>query len=244
MAVVAIYNLKGGVGKTTLAVNLAWCSSQKSARRTLLWDLDPQGGAGFLLGLAPPRRSRMRAVFARELSAEKLICQTGIGGLDFLSADPSLVGLDEYLLSLGKKRRLARLAEELAKHYDRIILDCPPVLNETANQIIRASDSLIIPITPSPLAMFALSTVQDHLRRSHPKHGSVLPVFSMFDGRRKIHRAAQAASPNWPVLPMSSMVEQMGVRRRPLGSFAPSSKPAQAFAGLWEGIERKLARVT
>jgi chromosome partitioning protein len=243
MAVIAVFNVKGGVGKTTTAVNLAWASTQQCAQNTLIWDLDPQGGAGFLLGQTPPEKPRMRDVFSRDLPPEKLIRETGIEGVDLLCADSSLSGLEHYLYALGKKRRLARLTELMLKRYDRIILDCPPVLNETADQIIRAASILIVPITPSPIAMQGLVDVQGHLLRHHRKHGYVLPLFSMFDGRRKIHQQAQAAHPDWPIIPMSSIVEQMGVRHRPVGAFAPTSKPAMAYAGLWRGIERKLADI-
>jgi chromosome partitioning protein len=244
MAIIAVFNVKGGVGKTTAAVNLAWSSARQSFRRTLLWDLDPQGGAGFLLGQPVAQRSRMRAVFAKELAPEKLIRASGIEGLDFLPADAELGGIDQFLLSLGKKRRLAKLTEELSIGCDRIILDCPPILNETADQIIRAATILVIPLTPSPLAVQALTDVQDHLRRNHKRHGPLLPVFSMYDGRRKIHREAKLNHPDWPTIPMSSLVEQMGAFQKPIGAFALSSKPARAFSDLWTGIERKLASVT
>jgi cellulose biosynthesis protein BcsQ len=243
MPVIAVYNLKGGVGKTTTAVNLAWCSAQHSARRTLLWDLDPQGSAGFLLGLPPPPRPRMREVFAKEIGPEQLVRNAGIDGLDLLSSDSNLSGIEQFFITLGKKRRIAKLTESLARSYDRIVLDCPPILNETADQIIRAASLLVVPITPSPLALKALSDVQQHLHRNHRKHCPVLPVISMLDQRRKIHRDVLALYPDWPTIPMSSVVEQMGLRKSPVGAFAARSKPAQAYDLLWQGIEAKLARL-
>lgn len=241
MPVIAVYNLKGGVGKTTTAVNIAWCSAQHSARRTLLWDLDPQGCAGFLLGLSPPSRPRMREVFAKEIVAEKLVRKTGVDGLDLLSADSSLSGLDRFFLALGKKRRLAKLTESLAHSYDRIILDCPPILNEVADQIIRAASLLVVPITPSPLSMKALLDVQLHLQRNHGQHCPILPVVSMLDHRRTLHREILALYPDWPTIPMSSLIEQMGMRKSAVGAFAARSAPAQSYARLWQGIETKLA---
>jgi chromosome partitioning protein len=240
---IAVYNVKGGVGKTSIAVNLAWASAKLSARRTLLWDLDPQGGAGFLLGHPPVRRPRALALFGREIEAEKLIQKTQTEGFDLLPADSSLGGIDQYLITLDKKRRLARLTQQLDKSYDRIILDCPPILNEASDQVFRAADLLLVPITPSPLAMQALSVVRDHLRRHHKGHCPILPVFSMFDSRRKMHREALLANSDWPVIPMSSLVEQMALRHQPIGAFAAASKPGQAFASLWTGVERKVTKV-
>lgn len=240
MAVVAIYNVKGGVGKTTIAVNLAWASARLSARRTLLWDLDPQGGAGFLLGEARSARARSRELFDRKVAPEQLVRATKVPGLDLLVADPGLYGFDQFLSSLGKKRRLARIAEELGKQYDRIIIDCPPVLNELTDQIIRASAVMIVPIVPSPLALQALDDVVAFLTQRHKRHPALLPVLSMFDARRRLHNEAREQHPDWPVLPMASVVEQMGVRRLPVGDYAASSPAAQAFARLWSGIERRL----
>ena len=242
MAVIAIYNVKGGVGKTTIAVNLAWASAQLSARNTLLWDLDPQGGAGFLLGEARAVREHSEAMFDRSIDPEKLIRPTAIEGLDLLPADSGLNRLDHLLLALGKKKRLARLAETLSKKYDRIILDCPPVLNEVADQVVRACDALLVPIVPSPLAMQALDDVRAHLIAHHKGHPTILPVLSMFDRRRNLHRATHEAHPDWPVIPMASVIEQMGVRRLPVGAYAAKSPAAVAFAALWTGVERKLLK--
>ena len=86
----------------------------------------------------------------------------------------------------------------------------------------------------------ALDDVLDDLRRHHGRHAPVLPVFAMYDARRKLHLQAHAAEPDWPVVPMASLVEQMGVQGKPVGAFAPRSPAADAVRALWAGIERKL----
>ena len=151
MASIAVYSVKGGVGKTTLAVNLAWCAASISRRKTLLWDLDAANGSGFLLGIDPKKKRSADSMFADGSDPERLIQPTAYNGLDLLPADESIRAIDRQLDRIGKKKRLAKLTAHLGKNYDRIIFDCPPVLNELSAQIIRAADLVIVPLPPSPL---------------------------------------------------------------------------------------------
>ena len=239
MATIAVYSLKGGVGKTTLAVNLAWCSAIQSARRTLLWDLDPQAASTFLIGDPARGGDQAQAIFSRDLAPKKLVQHTAIDRLDLIPADASLRGLDLLFHEIDKKKRLAKLLGELDKAYDRMLLDCPPGLTETSEQVMRAADLIVVPVVPSPLAARAFAEVAAHLDR---KGGKVplLPVHSMVDRRRKLHAAAIAANPDWPVIPMASIVEAMAVRRMPLGGYAGRTAGGQAFSNLWQAIELRL----
>ena len=239
-ATIAIYSVKGGVGKTTLAANLAW-SSAAAGLNTLLWDLDAAGGSGFLLGVEPREKRQAEDVFTRESSPAKLIRNTPFEGLDLLPADESIRSLDTRLAGIGKRKRLAKLTAELSGEYERILLDCPPVMNEVSAQVVRAADAIIVPLPPSPLSARALDLVVREVSANRKGHPPILPVLSMLDMRRRLHREAREAHPDWPVIPYLSVIEQCAVRRKPVGAFAPQSPAARHFANLWQAIERKLA---
>ena len=130
MAVIAIFSPKGGVGKSTIAVNLGWCAAVRSGHHTLLWELDPQRGASYLMGEEAPARSKAVAIFAKDADPASQIIATETPGLDLLPADDSLISLDTFFSDLGKKRRLEKLTATLGKNYGRVILDCPPAMNE------------------------------------------------------------------------------------------------------------------
>lgn len=238
--IVAVYSLKGGVGKTTLAVNLAWAAAALSQRRTLLWDLDGQAAASYILGHDGTGRRAQDAI-TRDIDPAKLVRPTAIDRLDLLPADESLRALDLTFHALDKKKRLAKVAAGLAANYDRLIIDCPPGLTDTSDQILRAADLVVVPVIPAPLARRALDTLKAHVAG---RKGKIVfaPVFAMVDRRRAMHRAALEQEPGWPVIPMASAYETMTERRAPLGSYAPrGSLAVEAVAQLWRRIEQALA---
>ncbi|RED15050.1 ParA family protein [Parasphingopyxis lamellibrachiae] len=243
MATIAIYSMKGGVGKTTLAVNLAWCSAMLSSRRTLLWDLDQQAAATFLMQDGKKPKRRAEGVYDQEIKPGKLIRPTSIERLDLLAADHSLRELDRMFFSFGKKKRLSKIIDSVSRDYDRIILDCPPGLTETSDQILRAADLVLVPVIPSPLSQRAFETVVGHIERNHKGRTAILPVYTMVDRRRTLHRNALEDKKRWPVIPYASAIEQMASHRAPVGAFAPQSPAGQAFAKLWRGVERKIAKL-
>ena len=241
MAVIAVYSSKGGVGKTTIAVDLAWRCAVLGGRKTLLWDLDVQGGAGFLLGLDSDMRQRAAGVFQREGRPEHLISPTAYPGLSLLNADDSLRSLPMHLARLGQRKRLHFLTHTLKRDFPRIVLDCPPMQNEVSEQILAAADVLIVPLPPSPLSARALDLLRRDLTATHGRHPPILPVLSMYDGRRQAHRLArEGRMAPYPSIPCASMIEQVAFRRAPIGTFAPNSEPAQALDRLWRAIELKL----
>ncbi len=235
MATIAIYSLKGGVGKTTLAVNLGWAAATLSSRRTLLWDLDPQAASSFLLTDKKSRGDAL-SIFSKDAAPDKLIRRTATPRLDLIPADTSLRDLDLLFHQLDKKKRLTKLLNGLSKSYDRVLLDCPPGLTETNKQAMRAADLIVVPVIPSPLSQRAFEELIGYLGTTK----RVLPVHVMVDRRRRLHADSVAANPGWPMIPMASAVEQMSVHRAPVGEFAARSPAAEAFANLWRTVEQWL----
>lgn len=169
-----------------------------------------------------------------------MISKTAFPGLDVLAADESLRGLESLLVRLQKRQRLAKLAEKMAHRYERIFIDCPPVLNEISAQAIRAASCVIVPIPPSPLSSRAFELVVREIGANTKRRPPILPVLSMVDRRRKLHCEELEKHPNWPVIPLASAMEQCAVRRQPVAAFAPNSPAASSLGRLWTAVESRL----
>lgn len=242
MAVITVFSIKGGVGKTTLATELAWRWAQAGAYGTLLWDLDPQGGSSFLTGVGEPQRHRAAAIFQREGRPREAIMPGGQTGLSVIPADPSLRQLPLLLPRLGP-RRLQQMTSLLRGDFQRIVLDCPAGLSPISEQALMAADAIIVPLPPSPLSLRALDQLREELVRLYHRHAPILPVLSMYNSRRPLHRDVRNGDAAvWPAIPLATQIEQVAVRRAPLTSFAGGSVPDRALERLWQGIETKIAR--
>lgn len=239
MRSLAVFSVKGGVGKSSLAVNLAHASATLSCRRTLLWDLDPQGAATHVMRLSPSGGPARKAISQGELGP--LIQPSDVPGLDVLPADKSLRHLETQLVD-DKAKRFRKLLKSLEKDYDRIILDCPPGLTELADQLFRAVDLLLVPLIPSPLSDRAWAQLQAHLSARHKSPPALLPVFSMVDRRKTLHREAVAAHPERPAIPYAAAMETMAATRAALLATAPGSPAGRAIRQLWTEVERVLTR--
>lgn len=239
MSSVAIYSPKGGAGKSTIAVNLAHLAATVSARRTLLWDIDAQGAASFLLQ-GERRGAEAHKVIARTAEPTELAVHTAYPNLDLLAADASLRRLDVQLVEADARKRLRKILRSLEARYDRVIVDCPPGLTEISEQVFRAVDLIVVPVQPSRLGVRGYEEAVAHIRRNHPDGPEILPVLSMLDGRRKLHREMIAAQPDWPAIPQASVVERMSVVQAPVAAFAPRAPATAAFRDLWAAVEARL----
>jgi cellulose biosynthesis protein BcsQ len=239
MKVFAIYNLKGGVGKTSSSVNFGWFAAD-AGFRTLVWDLDPQGAATFYFRVRPKLRGGGKSLLRFKRGLARHVRATDHERLDLIPSDPSNRHLDLFLA--GKKRPLARLRRSLRtirKDYDIVLLDCAPGISLVSEAVFAAADALIIPVIPTPLSLRALDQVRDHLRPlKHPP--DLHPFFCMVDMRRKLHREIVKVHETGGFLaarvPYSSRIEQMGTKRRPLPAYAPNLAATRVYASLWNEI--------
>src|SRR5258705_5567844 len=154
MKVLAVSSLKGGVGKTTVAVHLA--VEAALAGGTLLWDLDPQAPSRFQFRAKPIIEKSGRALAREESELGELAVETAYAQLEIVPADASTRRLEERLGEFGPGWIKDKL-RELEKHYDHVVLDCPPGLSNVTGNGLEAADAILTPTIPTPYALRALA---------------------------------------------------------------------------------------
>ncbi|MDP1818329.1 MAG: ParA family protein [Acidimicrobiales bacterium] len=238
MKVVATYSIKGGVGKTSTAVNLAFEAARTGAR-VLVWDLDPQGAATYLFRVKPKVRGGSKRLVGADGELAAHIRGSDLSPVHVVPADFSLRHLDVHLERTKRPtERLARLLEPVERSYDLVLLDCPPSISLASESVFGAADHLLVPVVPATLASRTLAQLTTFLRDEQLPVG-VLPLLSMVDQRRKLHRdLTEDLRRTWPQLlptaiPSAAAVERMGEQRAPVGVFAPTSAATQRYRAAW-----------
>jgi chromosome partitioning protein len=245
--VAATYNIKGGVGKTSAAVNLAALAAQDGLR-TLLWDLDPQGAASFLFRVRPKIKGGGGKLVRGRSDVTDLLRGTDVEGLDLLPADFSYRHMDLALEAAGKPaRRLRKVIAPLADHYDLAMLDCPPSISLVSESVFEAADALLVPLIPSTLTLRTFTQLGDFVAGEVDRRPRIVAFFSMVDGRKRLHRDVVATLPATnpadvvqASIPAATEVELMGVERAPVVVTAPHSRAARAYRLLWGEVRPRL----
>jgi chromosome partitioning protein len=240
--VLATYNIKGGVGKTSAAVNLAYLAA-RDGNRTLLWDLDPQGASTYLLRVHPTVQGGGRRLVRLKTDASSLIKGSDHAGLDLLPADFSYRHMDLALDHFKHPtRRLVRVLDPLRQEYDYIFLDCPPSISLVSESVFEAADLLLVPVIPATLSSRTFAQLEKLVEGGT----QVLAFFSMVEVRKSLHRNVMAelraahGSMLGAAVPAADEIERMGVERDAVGAFAPDSRGAIAYEALWLDVRRRL----
>jgi chromosome partitioning protein len=249
MKTIAVYKMKGGVGKTTTAVNLSYLAAA-TGQRTLLWDLDPQAASSFAFRVRPrvPGFSRRTLEDAQALAGS--IKQTDYDNLHLIPADFSYRKFERFLGWYGKPERLVTaLLETLGGGFDVVFLDCPAGFSLLIEGVFAAADAILVPTIPTVLSLRTVARLFKWADRSGSR-SKLVAFFNMVDRRKALHRrAAEWSAAHSDVflpaqVPYASVVEQMAVRRMPLPEFAPGHCATTAFAAIWSELRTRLADET
>jgi chromosome partitioning protein len=247
MKVLATYNIKGGVGKTASAVNLAEIAAREGAR-VLVWDLDPQGAATFYFRVKPKIKGGGKGLVKAKRGLAELAKPTEYERLDVVPADFSFRHLDLRLESAKKPtQQLRRLLKTLGPVYDYVFIDCPPSISLLSEAVFEAADALLVPLIPTTLSLRTFKQLITF--RTEKKLGrrlKILGFFSQADMRKVMHRDTIATLAGTgpeilsTVIPNASAIEKMGLHQAPVATFAPRSAAADAYSKLWREIIERL----
>lgn len=245
MTTYSCYSIKGGVGKTAMAVNLAYFLCE-SGKRTLLIDLDPQGAVGFYFRVAPPQGFPLEKM--KELSTpwvRENLRESDFPGLDILPSCQAHRLLDVALAGMKKSRKqLQWVIEDLEADYDAVVIDCPPNLTLISENIFRASQAILVPVIPTPLSARTLEQLEKFLSAEEISIEAFQPFFSMVQGGKSLHRELMnSLRANFPSffetgIPFSTDIEKMGLHRQPLLAYSRGHAANQCRSLCREILER------
>lgn len=242
MKTIAIYNIKGGVGKTATAVNLSFLASLDGAD-TLLWDLDPQGAASFYCRIKAEIKGGGKELIEGKSDIEEAVKGTDYENLDLLPADFTYRNLDTFLeQTKDPVNRFKSLLKPFTEEYDYIFLDCPPSISSLSEGVFAAADLVLVPTIPTTLSLRTYQQIMEFFEQQGIDQSKVIPFFVMVDRRKKMHRLILEHPPSFmssllkSYIPYASEVERMGEHRAPLTVFAARSRAAQCYTAMWDEL--------
>jgi len=236
--VIAIYNIKGGVGKTSTTINLAYNASKNN--KVLVWDLDPQGASTFYLDKKVKDKNLIFKAEQKGLS--KFIKKTNFENIDLIPADLSLKDIDKYLENDKTFKTLLKNINS----YKYIFIDSPPTLSPISQNIFKASDVILIPTIPTILSVRTYNQIVKYFK-NYTNDRKIFTFLSMVDKRKKMHLDISDKILKLPKKQIlrtpiynSSIVEKMGEELSPVEVFAPYSESSKAYQNLWKELELKI----
>jgi len=247
MAVIAVYNIKGGVGKTATSVNMAYLAAA-NGHKTVLCDMDPQGSASYYFRIKPARKYTARTLLKGGKAMLANIRGTDYPGLDLLPADFTYRNLDLALDDYKKStRRINKILKPLTREYEHVFLDCPPNITLLSENIFLAADILLIPFIPTTLSLLSFKKLLDFFKKSGIDKKKLYLFFSMVERRKKMHcDMMELFSGRKRVLrqgiPFLADVEKMGLFRKPVPEITPNSPASRSYRNLWRELDEILRK--
>ena len=241
--VISIANQKGGVGKTTTAVNLSACVATEG-KKVLLIDIDPQGNASSGLGVKADENKSIYNVIVDEIDIKDTIKPTMIENLDVCPANINLAGAEIELVSMvSRETRLKGAIDSIREQYDYIFIDCPPSLGLITLNSFTASDSVLVPIQCEYYALEGLgqlintiNLVKKHLNQNIKIEGVVL---TMFDARTNLSTQVGEEVERYfgnkvfqTIIPRNIRLSEAPSHALPINLYAPDSKGAETYKSL------------
>ena len=242
MTILALYNLKGGVGKTAASVNLAYLAAADGLK-TLVWDLDPQGSTSFYLKVKSSDKNDSEKILADKMNVRDAIKDSPFENLWVIPADMSARQADIVLDNMRKSKKRIKLILNQLKDFDLIILDCPPGITLLHENVFAAADYILMPNIPTTLSIRSYESVKNYFKENDLDNSIIKCFFSMVDHRKNLHHEVMQQFYNNKIflknyIPYLSDVEKMGSHQSPLFEYANSSYAAGCYRDLWKEVQK------
>ncbi len=246
MKKLAIYSMKGGVGKTAASVNLSYLAARNGSN-TLLCDLDPQGASTYYFRIRASKSFKANKFIKGGKHIDKNIKGTDYPNLDLLPSKLSYRNMDLALDALkNSKKRLKQIFKELEDEYDYLFMDCPPGISLISENVFNAADIIIVPLIPTTLSELTYEKLLTFFDKHNIDPNKIYTFFSMVETRKTLHQETiqKLTDEDGNIfatrIPYRSDVEKMGVYREPVPISSPHSDSTRAYEELWREIEAVL----
>lgn len=241
--IISIVNQKGGVGKTTTAVNLASAVGM-AGKRVLLIDLDPQGNTTSAYGIAKNTKNTSYSLLMGAITASEAIVKTAFKNVDVIPTTMDLAGAEIELISVSSRENALKNAlSTVRENYDFIFIDCPPSLSIITINALTASDSFLVPIQCEYFALEGLSQLMASVRQVKLRYNSLIELegvlLTMYDGRLNLTRQVVAEIKKFfgkklysTVIPRAVRLSEAPSYGKPIQYYDKHSKGANAYNDL------------